>query len=32
MQDARAAAESAAIPKGAVVKTLSDGRVCVRSR
>jgi hypothetical protein len=32
MQDARAAAEGAAIPAGAVVKTLSDGRVCVRPR
>jgi hypothetical protein len=30
MQDARAAAEGASIPVGAVVKTLSDGRVCVR--
>ena len=29
-QDARAAAEGAAIPEGAVVKELSDGRVCVR--
>jgi hypothetical protein len=29
-QDARAAAESAAIPDGAVVTELSDGRVCVR--
>jgi len=30
MQDARAAAERAAIPAGAVVKVRSDGRVCVR--
>ena len=30
MRDARAAAEGAAIPEGAVVKVLSDGRVCVR--
>jgi hypothetical protein len=30
MQDARAAAEGASIPAGAVVKTMSDGRVCVR--
>ena len=30
MQDARAAAESAAIPEGAVVQERSDGRVCVR--
>jgi hypothetical protein len=30
MRDARAAAEGAAIPAGAVVKVLSDGRVCVR--
>ena len=30
MQDARAAAEGAALPAGAVVKVRSDGRVCVR--
>jgi hypothetical protein len=32
MQDARAAAEGAAIPAAATVKTLSGGRVCVRPR
>ena len=32
MQDARAAAEGAAIPEGAVVRQLGDGRVCVRGR
>ena len=32
MRDARAAAEGAAIPEGAVVKRLADGRVCVRER
>jgi hypothetical protein len=31
MQDARAAAEGAAIPAGAAVRVLSDGRVCVRA-
>ena len=30
IQDARAAAEGASIPAGAVVKTMPDGRVCVR--
>ena len=30
--DARVAAERAAIPEGAVVKQLADGRVCVRER
>ena len=30
MRDARAAAEGAAIPEGAAVRQLSDGRVCVR--
>jgi hypothetical protein len=30
MLDARAAAEDASIPAGAVVKTMADGRVCVR--
>jgi hypothetical protein len=30
MRDARAAAEGAAIPEGAVVKVRADGRVCVR--
>ena len=30
MVDARAAAEGASIPPGAVVKTMADGRVCVR--
>jgi len=30
MQDARAAAERAVVPAGAVVKVRSDGRVCVR--
>ena len=32
MQDARAAAETAAIPVGATVRRLADGRVCVRAR
>lgn len=32
MGDARVAAETAAIPEGAVVKQLGDGRVCVRER
>jgi hypothetical protein len=32
MQDARAAAETAAIPEGATVRRLADGRVCVRAR
>ena len=32
MQDARAAAETAAIPEGASVRRLADGRVCVRAR
>jgi hypothetical protein len=32
MGDARVAAERAAIPEGAIVKQLADGRVCVRGR
>ena len=32
MQDARTAAETAAIPEGSTVRRLADGRVCVRAR